>query len=43
MSFLSWIEFDRRLVLEWGVEVEVVSRGPLVGKTISEAGLRDLS
>jgi len=31
------------LVREYGVEVEVVSPGPLVGKTISEAGLRALS
>ncbi|PFG53753.1 di/tricarboxylate transporter [Marinobacter sp. LV10R520-4] len=31
------------LVREYGVEVEVVGPGPLVGKTISEAGLRALS
>ena len=30
-------------VREYGVEVEVVSPGPLVGKTIAEAGLRALS
>jgi len=31
------------LVREYGVEVEVIGPGPLVGKTISEAGLRALS
>jgi len=31
------------LVREYGVEVEVVTPGPLVGKTIAEAGLRALS
>ncbi|WP_152207606.1 SLC13 family permease [Marinobacter changyiensis] len=31
------------LVREYGVEVEVVAPGPLVGKTIAEAGLRALS
>jgi len=34
---------DLDLVREYGVEVEVVGPGPLVGKTISEAGLRALS
>lgn len=31
------------LVREYGVEVEVVAPGPLVGKTIAEAGLRALN
>lgn len=34
-------ELDR--VREYGVEVEVIAPGPLVGKTIAEAGLRALS
>ncbi|WP_336367010.1 SLC13 family permease [Marinobacter sp. C2H3] len=34
---------DLEAVREYGVEVEVVSPGPLVGKTIAEAGLRSLT
>lgn len=34
-------ELDR--VREYGVEVEVIASGPLVGRTIAEAGLRALS
>lgn len=34
---------ELELVREYGVEVEVVSPGPLVGKTVVEAGLRALN
>ncbi|MCO5785268.1 SLC13 family permease [Pseudomonas sp. G11-1] len=34
---------DLNQVREYGVEVEVMARGPLVGRTITEAGLRALN
>lgn len=34
---------ELNLVREYGVEVEVVSPGPLVGKTVAQAGLRALN
>ena len=50
VMFGSWLLPDRGSVTEeldqvreYGVEVEVVSSGPLVGKSIAEAGLRALS
>ncbi|SFM82090.1 SLC13 family permease [Marinobacter pelagius] len=37
------LDEELEAVREYGVEVEVASRGPLVGKTIAEAGLRALN
>ncbi|MGF2735321.1 SLC13 family permease [Marinobacter sp. DUT-1] len=37
------LDEELEAVREYGVEVEVASRGPLVGKTIAEAGLRALT